>query len=400
MAVIVGIVIGSGIFKTPSLVAANVETEMGFLLVWLWGAGLSLLGAFCYVELASAYPHAGGEYYYLKRAFGNALAWLFAWGRLSVIQTGSIALLAFVFGDYVSQLFWLGDYSSSIYAALVITLLSALNLLGTQLSKWTQNCLSAAKILGLLLVIGAGLFAPSPESPLTSPTQPPHGSYGLSDVQRNMTRVLIGSLSVLAVIFILLNFAYLKGLGLTALAESEVVAADLMRLVFGERGAQFISCLIAVSVLGATNGTILTGARTIYALGQDYSGFSFLGQWNQRTQTAPNALLVQGAIALALVLLGTLTRTGFVSMVEYSAPVFWFFLLLSGLSLLILRHKEPDVPRPFLVPFYPLTPLLFCATCLYMLQASLIDTGIGALVGLAVLLAGIPLLLVVHPKKV
>ena len=422
MAVIVGIVIGSGIFKTPSLVAANVETEMGFLLIWLWGAGLSLLGAFCYVELGSAYPHAGGEYYYLKRAFGNALAWLFAWGRLSVIQTGSIALLAFVFGDYVSQLFWLGDYSSSIYAALVVTLLSALNLLGTQPSKWTQNCLSAAKILGLLLVIGAGLFAPSPESPLTSPTQPPHGSYGLamifvlltyggwseaaylsaelSDVQRNLTRVLIGSLSLLAVLFVLLNFAYLKGLGLTALAESEVVAADLMRLVFGERGAQFISCLIAVSVLGATNGTILTGARTIYALGQDYSGFSFLGQWNQRTQTASNALLVQGAIALALVLLGTLTRTGFVSMVEYSAPVFWFFLLLSGLSLLILRHKEPDVPRPFLVPFYPLTPLLFCATCLYMLQASLIDTGIGALVGLAVLLAGIPLLLVVHPKKV
>ena len=145
--------------------------------------------------------------------------------------------------------------------------------------------------------------------------------------------------------------------------------------------------------MGAINGTIFTGARTNYALGRDFSSFRFFGRWNARADAPVNALIVQAAIALALVLLGSFTRRGFQTMVEFTAPVFWFFLLLSGLSLFVLRRKEPEISRPFRVPFYPLTPILFCATSVYMLQASLSYTGIGSFVGVVVLLAGLPILI-------
>ena len=423
-AVVIGVVIGVGIFKTPALVAANVDSEIAFLLIWLLGGLISFIGALCYGELASAYPHPGGEYHYLMRSFGKEIALLFAWARLSVMQTGSIALLAFVFGDYFSQLAPLadrlraeqGNHASAIYAALAVITLTSINAMGIQLSKWFQNWLTAAKLLGLLFVFFTGLAVTSSAIPAVSSTSNPEGSYGLAmvfvlltyggwseaaylaaeiqDVQRNMARVLVGSIGAIALVFLLVNFAYLKGLGLNAIANSEAVAADLMRQVLGEKGAQFISLLIAVSTLGAIQGTIFTGARTNYALGQDWKVFSWLGIWDERTQTPFNALLLQGVIALALILLGTLTRSGFATMVEYTAPVFWFFLLLTTLSLFVLRRLEPEVSRSFRVPFYPLTPLLFCTTCVYMLQASLTYTGIGALVGVLVLLSGVPLLLV------
>jgi amino acid transporter len=180
------------------------------------------------------------------------------------------------------------------------------------------------------------------------------------------------------------------------MGQSEVVAADFMYRVFGQGGVKFISLLIIVSALGAINASILTGGRTNYTLGQDFSLFGFLGQWHGRLNTPTSALLFQGVIALVLVLLGTLVRKGFVTMVEYTAPVFWFFFLLVGLSLFVLRVKEPEVTRPFRVPLYPFTPFFFCMTCAYMLQSSVAYTGVGALVGLAVLLAGALLLLIVR----
>ena len=152
-AVIVGIVVGVGIFKTPALVAANVDSEASFLLIWLIGGLISLMGALCYGELATAYPNAGGEYHYLTRSFGQEIALLFAWARLSVMQTGLIALLAFVFGDYCSKLLPLGNNANSIYAALAVIILTGINTLGIQPSKWLQNWLTATKLLGLLFII-------------------------------------------------------------------------------------------------------------------------------------------------------------------------------------------------------------------------------------------------------
>jgi basic amino acid/polyamine antiporter, APA family len=203
---------------------------------------------------------------------------------------------------------------------------------------------------------------------------------------------LLGGIALIATIFMLANLAYLKGLGLPAMSRSDVVAADVMRRVAGHGGATFVSLLIAIAALGSMNATTFTGARSIYALGQDYRPLSFLGRWRAVGNTPANALLMQGGIALLLVLLGAWARNGFVTMVEYTAPVFWFFFLLVGLSLFVLRTQEPERLRPFRVPLYPLTPLIFCISCVYMLHSSLAYTGPGAVIGVGVLVAGVPLL--------
>ena len=418
VALTVGVVIGASVFKTPALVAGNTEGGVAMLSAWLLGAGVSLIGALCYAELATAYPHAGGDYHYFQRAYGEWVAFLFAWARLVVIQTGSITLIAFVFGDYATELWSLGTYSSSIYAAAAIVGLTSLNVAGVRQGKNVQRGLTIATIMGLIVLVVAGFFLIT--EPVTaasakhSSSGGSAGSFGgamvfvlltyggwneaaylsaeVKNVRRNMTRGLFVSLGLIGALYLLVNWAYLHGLGLAGMGNSEVVAADLMRAALGEPGAQLLSLLVIAAALSSTNATIFTGARTSFALGRDFSLFRFLGHWADDAETPANALLVQGGIALALVGVGAWTRQGFESMVDYTAPVFWLFFGLAGASLFVLRRTEPEIPRPFEVPLYPLTPIAFCVACAYMLWSSLAYTGIGALLGVGVLLVGLPLL--------
>ena len=418
---IVGIVVGAGIFRTPSLVAANVGSEASFLLLWVAGGAISLIGALCYAELTSTYPNTGGDYHYLTRAYGKPLAFLFAWSRISVIQTGSLALLAFVFGDYATQLLRLGEYSSSIYAALVVVTLTGLNVIGVHHGTRTQNLLTAVEIVSLLLVIIGGLFlVDSPAPAEAAPAVSSQAAIGLAMVfvlltyggwneaayisaetsdRRDVARALLLGIGIITALYLLVNWAYLRALGLPGMAGSEAVAADLMQRSVGERGSQFVSVLVAISALTSANATIFTGARTNYAVGRDFRLFEFLGRWRKNQNTPTNALLVQGAIALVLVLIGTTTRKGFATMVEYTAPVFWFFFFMVGLSLIILRIKDRNIKRPFRAPFHPVLPIVFCASCLYMLQASVAYAGVGALAGIAVLLVGLPVYLVARSSQ-
>jgi APA family basic amino acid/polyamine antiporter len=415
IAIIVGIVIGAGIFEAPSLVAGTARSEGLVLLAWLAGGVITLLGALCFAELATTYPHPGGNYYYLMRAFGPEPAFLFAWGRLVVIQTGSIALLGFVFGDYASQILRLGPYSSTIYAALAAVVLTAINIAGIRQGKWTQNSLSMITVVGLAVIIVLGFAAPAqPQTPIPATTSVPAGvgtmmifillTYGgwseavfvsaeVRNPQRNMSRALLGGMLFITLMYVLVNAAFLRGLGLAGTAQSEAVAADFMRRLVGERGADFVSLLVAIAALDSMNATIITGARSNYALGRDYGLFRLLGRWSRRGETPVNALLVQGAIALALVAFGMLARDGFRTMVEYTSPVFWLFFLVTTISLFVLRRRDPDVPRPFRVPGYPLVPILFSAVCAYMVYASLVYTGVGATVGAAALIAGVPFMM-------
>ncbi len=416
VAVIVGIVVGAGIFRTPSMVAANTDGGGMFLMAWGLGGVVSLIGALCYAELTTTFPNAGGDYHFLTRAFGRKPAFLFAWARMSVIQTGSIALLAFIIGDYVAQIYSMGELSSVFYAALVVILLTGINLIGISVGAGTQKLLTALEILGILIVIVAGLFFAPAEAAVSAPAAAASGnSLGLAMVfvlltfggwneaayisaelrsgRSGMARVMIMSILLITGIYVLVNLSYLNILGMNGISQSDAVAGDLMRLTFGEGGLVLIGVIVALSALTSANATIFTGARTNYALGRDFPVFSFLGRWNPRTSTPVNAFLVQGGIALALIGLGYITRNGFETIVEYTAPVFWFFLLLVGISLFVLRRKEPHLHRPFRVPLYPLTPLIFCCTSAYLLYSSLVYTGLGALVGVAVLLIGVLLLL-------
>lgn len=413
VALIVGIVIGAGIFRTPSLVADSVESGGMMMTAWIIGGVVSLIGALCYAELTTAFPNTGGDYHFLMRAFGKKTAFLFAWARLSVIQTGSVALLAFIFGDYATRIYSLGEYSSVIYAAIIVALLTSINILGVKMGAGAQKFLTAIEVLGIAVIIVVGSFfvpAASEASFSFIPVTPDGNSLGLAMVfvlltfggwneaayisaeiksgRKNMVGALILSILIITAVYGLVNFAFLRGLGLEGIAESNAVAGDLLGVAFGEAGVATMSVLVAIAAITSANATIFTGARSNYALGRDFKAFSFLGKWKTAVAGPVNALLVQGGIALVLVSFGLFSRSGFETMIDYTAPVFWFFLLLVGVSLFVLRKKEPDAERPFKVPLYPVLPVLFCLTSAYLLYSSIAYTGWGSLVGIAVLLAG------------
>jgi amino acid transporter len=208
------------------------------------------------------------------------------------------------------------------------------------------------------------------------------------DPGRTMVRALVWSLALVTALYLLINWTFLTTLGVAGVAGSKAVAADVVQVAFGPQGARLTGGLVVVAALTSINAAIFTGARSSYAVGRDFGALGFLGRWHPITRTPVNALLTQGVTALALVGLGGLTRSGFETMVEYTAPVFWLFLCLTGVALFVLRRRDPARPRPFRVPFYPLTPLAFCVTSGYLVYSSLAYTGIGALVGVAVLAAG------------
>lgn len=413
-----GMVIGAGIFKTPSIVAANTSGPALFLAAWLLGGLVSLCGALVYAELAARHPQTGGEYTFLSRGLGRGVAFVFAWSRMTVIQTGAIAGVAYVFGDYASQLYALGGNSAARYAALGVAALTALNLAGTLEARTAQKLLQVLLFAALVFIGVAGLL-------LGGATRPPAaggagGSFGLAmilvlftyggwneaaylagevrDPHRNMVRVLVGGVALLTALYLLVNAGYLLALGQAGMRESPAVAADLMRRVLGDTGALVLALVVCVAALTTMNAAIFTGARATWALGRDFPLFGRFGKWREAGSTPANALLLQGAITLALVWAASFARDGFTAMVEYTAPAFWVFFLLTGLTLFVFRRRGGEAPS-FAVPGYPVVPAVFSLMCAYMVYSTvdyaLADYGpkFGnmVLVGFLVMLAGIPL---------
>ncbi|MDC7789494.1 amino acid permease [Rhodoplanes sp. TEM] len=421
---VVGVVVGIGIFKTPSLVAANVDGALAFMGLWLLGGLITLAGALVYAELAARHPSAGGEYTFLSRGLGRPTALLFAWARISVIQTGAIAAVAFVFGDYAQAVLPLGPHGGPIYAAAVLAAVTAVNLRGTLHGKIAQNLLSALTFAAILAIVVLGLVLGAPAEPRTAePSAEPSagGAPGLAmvfilltyggwneaayisadvrDGRRTMLRVLMLGTVLIMAVYLLANLAYLSVLGLDGMRGSSVVAADLMERTVGPAGAVLISLAICVAALSTLNASIFTGARIYHALGADLPALRAVGTWDADGNNPRRAILVQSGIALALVLFGAPQRDGFQAIVEYTAPVFWFFMLLVGISYLVLRRRDDHAPRLLTAPLlYPAVPLVFCAACAWLLYASLVHTGLGGLVGVAVLAAGVPLILLAHRR--
>lgn len=435
---IVGIVIGAGIFKAPSMVAGMAGSTSWMFAAWVLGGVISLIGALCYAELTTAFPSVGGDYHFLRRAYGRPVAFLFAWARFSVITTGSIALLAFVFGDYLQQAVPLDlppGWGAAAYALTAILVLWSVNARGIRTGAYAQAWLTALEVGGLLLVVLAALWlaaggvspgAPAPTAAAVAsaagPSVPAFGmamvfvllTYGgwndaayisaeIRDGRRNMVRALVLSILTITFLYLLVTWAYWYGLGLDGMARSEALAADLLGKAFGATGRTVIAVLVAIAALTSINATMILGARSNYAVGRDWPVLQKLGHWDRERGTPANAMHLQNAAAALLVLLGAWTGSGFRSMVEFTAPVFWLFFLLTGLALFVLRGREPEVHRPYRVPLYPLLPIIFCATCGYMLWSSLSYVssqslgGVNAAwIGVAVLAIGGLLLLVVR----
>jgi basic amino acid/polyamine antiporter, APA family len=472
--IIVGIIIGVGIYESTPLIASSVPSVGWLIGVWLLGGLLSLLGALCYAELATAYPEEGGDYVYLTRGFGRAHGFLFAWAQLWVVRPGSIGAMAYVFGRYADQLVPLSNYlarwypswqalvatgemgaeqlegaaaafgrslSMLVYAALAVVILSVINILGVREGKWTQNILTTAKVLGLLAVVAAGLLvapraaapptpdvieentglaaaSPRPDADAAEPAggegpaveQPADdkakpfdlsaflSSLGLAMIfvlyayggwnemayvgaevrnpQKNILRALVLGTVAVCAIYVLVTIAFLGALGFQGVRDSGAIAAELLGMVSEKWGAWAISLLVCVSALGAINGQIFTGGRIYYAMGREHRLYARLGKWSAAFGTPVASLVIQAVITLGLIvgfgLLQAVGRSegGFHSMVIFTAPVFWFFLVLVGISVGELRDREPATLRPYRVPGYPITPFLFCLSSLFMLYSS------------------------------
>jgi amino acid transporter len=410
-AVIVGIVVGVGIFKTPPIVAANVDSQLAFIGLWLIGGLLTVVGALCYAELGSARPHAGGEYHYLKEAYGDGLGFLFAWSRMTVMQTGAIAAVAFAYGDYANSVTPLGRSGPALHAALAVIVLAGLQLAGTHMSSRVQMTLTLLTVVLVVVVAVAGFMDTKEVAPPAAPT-PSQGSAGLAlvfilltyggwneaaylsgeirDAKRNVLRVLLAGAGVVTALYLLINVALLSSIGLDGLRKEKLVT-EPVEAVFGPLGAVAVAVIVCVAALSTLNGTMFTGARSILALGQNFPLLDRIGEIDEASGAPKNAIFVQAAIALGLIGFGATTRDGFTAMVEYAAPTFWMFMALVGLSLFIFRWREPGRQMPFRVPFYPLVPIVFCATALYLVHASVAYTGWGAVVGLAIVASGVPL---------
>ena len=416
----VGIVIGAGIFRVPPDIARAVGGEWQMLALWLAGGLAALTGALCYAELATRFPSIGGEYHFLRLAWGPKLAAWFVWARMAVIQTGSIATVGFVAGDYAAAL-WPDGPSPAQWAAMAVAGVTAGNMLSLEVGRRGQQLLQAMLLTGMLLVIIAG-FTTAGSGPVTRPPAANGSlplalvfvmlSYGgwneaayLSAETRRpqaIVAALVGGLGVVALLYLLFNWALLHGLGLSGIAASSAPAAQLVAARFGPVAGGLLGLAVVAAALSTMNTSSITGARAICALGGNLPALRFFSSWDARRSVPRGALAMQGLVTLLLTAYGAAAADGFAAMVAFGAPVFWLFLGLTALALFRLRRLYPEA-RGFSVPLYPLVPLLFAGICGWMLWSSLqfallllgsSDAGRHAgMLGVALLLAGLPLAL-------
>jgi APA family basic amino acid/polyamine antiporter len=417
VSIIVGIVVGTSIFRTSPIVfdlAANPWLAMA---LWLLGGVLAWCGAVCYAELATTYPRDGGDYEYLNRAFGPWCGFLFGWTQLATIISGNIAIMAYAFTDYGEHL-WPAWKQQSIWVTIgPVIVLSGLNALGVVAGKVTQNILTATKIVGLAALVVAGVFASVPlhgtPNVIKDIRNPNIGlalvfvlyAYGgwahaayvaaeVRDERRNLPRALTFGIAGITLIYLAIIGTYLSVLGPVDVRLTATPAADVMEYACGASGGRVISLLVMLSALGAINGMILTGTRIYAVWGSDYPALKWLATWNRRTAAPIAAIIVQAIVAVSLiVLVGTSTGRsafddalarvglqalpwekyygGFETLVAGSAPVYWALTLFTGVSVFVLRLRNPLVERPFKIPLFPLPAVIFCGTCIYMFRASL-----------------------------
>jgi APA family basic amino acid/polyamine antiporter len=411
---VAGSVIGSGIFLVPGAIALHLASFRNVLLVWLIGGALSIFGALSLAELGSMFPAAGGLYTYLREAYGKAIAFLYGWGLLSMIQTGSIATLATGFGLYLSQIIPLTQLEQKLISVGSILFFTAANLMSVRHAKHIQNIGTIAKLLGLFglaaLLLTRGHFSTF-SSAWHASDDAGWLAFGTSLIavlwayegwhivsftagefrfpQRDLPRSLIFGTLFVSAIYITLNLGYYAVLSIPEMDGVGSAAASAARSAYGEGAVRLISILIITSILVAINGMSLTGPRVYYAMARDRVFFVGLGTTNSRSKVPTRALLIQGVWASVLTLAGSFQQL-------FSCVVFtaWIFYGLAVTAVIVLRVKYPDRVRGFRTPFYPLLPILFVLASTAVVISTIVGSPGRAALGLGIILLGFPLYLI------
>ena len=409
----VGTMIASAIFIVPATVAAQVHGTALMTLVWIIGGVVSLLGALSVGELAAAYPEAGGQYAYLREAYGTVWAFLYGWANFAVINTASIAAIAVGFARYLGFFTPLSEAAIRVIAILSIIGLTLLNCRGVRLGATTQNVLTTLKIGALIALIGTSFVlsggAASQLQPLWPDDSTRHliGPFGVAMVAvlwaydgwlettyvgseimhpgRNLPRSIIVSTLIVIALYVLASVAYAWILGPTGMAGSALVASDAATVTMGAIGATLVVLAILISTLGANNGIILTAARIPFAMARGGTFFRAQGIVHPRYATPVVALLTQGAVAVALTALGTYDQ-----LFTYVVFAQFLFYALSAGAVIKLRRSAPRVARPYRTWGYPVTPLVFIAFAIWLVYNTIVETPRDACIGAGLILLGLP----------
>lgn len=426
---VVGGIIGSGIFLSPSVVAQRVGTAPLTLAAWSMGAVVAIIGGFVYAELGARRPQAGGTYVYLREAFGTLPAFLYGWALFLIMATGAIAAVAMTGASYLATLLgWAPDSARAIAIALIMVL-TLLNVLGVNIGATTGNVLTVLKLTAIaILVLAALLMSPANALPLpavvAAPLVPPQGasatvvamgaalvpvlfSFGgwqqtnavaeeLRDPARTLPRALILGVLIVAATYLLVNVAYLRALGVEGLAASSAPAADTMFVYLGSAGRTLIAGGIVASTVGFLGMVILMSARVYQAMAADGLFFQSMARLHPTTRTPVVALVAQGVVALLLLLTGTYGQ-----LLDYVVFADWIFFGSTAATLFVFRQRDarPESPSSVKVPGHPYTTLIFIAAAIYVVIGSVISNPGNAARGAGLLALGIPVYLYWHARR-
>jgi APA family basic amino acid/polyamine antiporter len=417
---VVGGIIGSGIFLNPAIVAQRVGSARLIMATWGLGALVALLGAFIFAELGARRPAAGGGYVYLREAFGELPAFLYGWALLLAIATGAAAAVAVTFASYASPLLGLPPTSERWLAAAAIAVLSLINAVGVRPGAWTQNVFTVLKLAAIAaLVLGALVGSGDPTVGATAAgagtaTAHPAGAWAVTlalgtalvpvlfayggwqqanfvaeemvEPERNLPRALIGGVFLVAAVYLAANVTYLRALGTEGLANSHAPAADVMSRYFGPVGRRLIAAGIAVSTFGFLNLVILVTPRVYQAMARDGLFFARFAELHPRFRTPVDAIAVQGAWAVVLLVSGSYGQ-----LLDWVTFADWIFFGVTAATLVVYRRRDAAVATPrFRAPWYPTSVALFVVACLYVVAGAIVSNPANAARGTLLLAAGIP----------
>ena len=410
--IVVGGIIGGGIFLNPGIAAQRTDSGLTLLLMWAGAGVLTLTGALCYAELGARRPHAGGSYVYLREAFGPLAGFLFGWTMLLVIYSGSTAAVATIFASYASALF---DLPSSMTLPLTVGALvfvSGINLFGIRFGAHIQNLFALLKLLAVAVLVTCGVFLAGANHDKVLAADPAHAGVGfiaaalpvlfaysgftylnnlageVRDPQRALPRALLLGMLLVIVAYVLVNVAYLTVLGHAGLAASHAPAADVMQQVFGAPGAKLIALGVAISTLGFCNITLVAGARVLQVMGEDGLFFRSVARLHPRYRTPNTALLLLAGWAIVLALSGSYGQ-----LLDYATFGDWLACA-AGVATLFWYRRRDDAMVSFRVPGYPWLPLLFIGIVTWVVVMTMLDNPRNAGMGALIMLAGVPVYVV------
>lgn len=411
---VIGGIVGAGIFMNPSVVAREVTTPVMILGAWIFGGLVAMAGAFVYAELASQRPAVGGQYAYLREAFHPAVAFLYGWGLLLVVQTGGMAAVGMTFARYFVELTGT-RVSENAVAMLTLAVLTGVNCMGVRAGSNVQSGLTVLKMAAISFLIVAGVAGLNRLPVEWTPTLGSGGvienvgsmgaamipvlfAYGgwqtacfiaaeLKEPERDMPRGLVLGVLGVMVLYVSVNWVCLLVLGPTKLAATSAPASDIMRLVMGENGARLIALGITVSTLGFLSQGMLTAPRVYYAMAQDGLFFQSIGKVHPKTQAPVNAIALQGLCACIIAMTGS-----YGTILNYVVSVDFIFYGLTGLCLFIFRVRTPvrEWYGSYHVPGHPFTTVFFIASCWAVVLATIVKYPSNSLIGLGILAAGLP----------